>query len=207
DSTRLDVAESVAWDEGRIFFSDPDTTDCWFAGDHLGNVRSVIDISKGQAVPQVLEQSDYLPYGTRINNMAFASMSGENRWRYAAKEEQRLSCLVTDPFAPDGEYNRSLNLGLLNFGARMYDPFTARWTVVDPLAQRSERISPWCFCAANPNNYYDPLGLSIHVIQSIKGGGKVKWYSEGETTQHAQWYGWRHPGRIRRSIKRYEKKK
>ena len=171
DSTRIDIAESVAWDEGRIFFLDTDTTDCWYAGDHLGNVRSVIDISKGQAVPQVLEQSDYLPYGTRINNTAFASMSGENRWRYAAKEEQRLSCLVTDPFAPDGGYNRSLDLGLLNFGARMYDPFTARWTALDPLAREYSNCSPFGFCVGNPENSFDVAGEKIIFVNGLTAFG------------------------------------
>ena len=164
DSTRIDIAESVAWDEGRIFFLDTDTTDCWYAGDHLGNVRSVIDISRGQAVPQVLEQSDYLPYGTRINNTAFASMSGENRWRYAGKEEQRLRFFVTDSFSPDGGYNRSLDLGLLNFGARMYDPFTARWTAVDPLASKSLSLGSFVYCRNNPICLFDPYGETDYVL-------------------------------------------
>ena len=60
--------ESVAWDEGRIF---ADTSgnyrDCWFAGDHLGNVRSVLDITPDVTVPVPLEQNDYLPVGTRQN--------------------------------------------------------------------------------------------------------------------------------------------
>ena len=167
DSTRIDIAESVAWDEGRIFFLDTDTTDCWYAGDHLGNVRSVIDISRGQAVPQVLEQSDYLPYGTRINNTAFASMSGENRWRYAGKEEQRLRFFVTDSFAPDGGYNRSLDLGLLNFGARMYDPFTARWMAVDPLSAKFESNNPFGYCNCNPILIFDSNGADISFMHWI----------------------------------------
>ena len=105
--------ESIAWDEGRIFFEVPmiadslaipdgievavdsvaaDSTwvnlyrDCWFAGDHLGNVRTVVDITQDLAAPQILEQSDYLPFGTKIQNTAHASWTS-NRWRYAAKEE------------------------------------------------------------------------------------------------------------------------
>ena len=167
DSTRIDIAESVAWDEGRIFFLDTDTTDCWYAGDHLGNVRSVIDISRGQAVPQVLEQSDYLPYGTRINNTAFASMSGENSWRYAGKEEQRLRFFVTDSFSPDGGYNRSLDLGLLNFGARMYDPFTTRWMAVDWLAKNYPSQSPYSYCLSNPISFVDPDGNAVTEIVLI----------------------------------------
>ena len=85
-------------------------------------------------------------------------MSGENRWRYAGKEEQRLSCLVTDPLAPDGGYNRSLDLRLLNFGARMYDPFTARWTSIDKKAQTRLFSSPMTYGSDNPINRIDMDG-------------------------------------------------
>ena len=175
--------ESVAWDEGRIFFNvpvaveevvpdpegdsgggDPDPEgivepvaldtlawvsryrDCWFAGDHLGNVRSVIDITPDLVVPEVLEQNDYLPYGTRIQNPDFAATPTGNRWRYAAKEEQ--------DFNPYG----SLNLSLLDFGARMYDPFIARWTAVDPLASHVLDNSPYNYCIGNPTLFFDSTG-------------------------------------------------
>ena len=121
--------ESVAWDEGRIFFSvpiafaeeiidpmegsggDPDPVgfvdtvavdslawvsyyrDCWFAGDHLGNVRSMIDITPGLSSPQILEQNDYLPFGTKIQNPNHAAIPMGNRWRYAGKETQHFGSL------------------------------------------------------------------------------------------------------------------
>ena len=164
--------ESVAWDEGRIFFNVPaaveevvvdpegivepvalDTLawvsryrDCWFAGDHLGNVRSVIDITPDLVVPEVLEQNDYLPYGTRIQNPDFASSSMGNRWRYAAKEEQN--------FNPYG----SLNLSLLDFGARMYDPFVSMWISIDPLAFKHAQNTPFNYCFSNPILFQDPTG-------------------------------------------------
>ena len=167
--------ESVAWDEGRIFFNVPaaveevvvdpegivepvalDTLawvsryrDCWFAGDHLGNVRSVIDITPDLVVPEVLEQNDYLPFGTRIQNPNFASLSTGNRWRYAAKEEQDFS-----PYS-------SLNLSLLDFGARMYDPFSARWISTDRMAIAYSPLSLFLFCIGSPLRYKDPWGLWI----------------------------------------------
>ena len=79
--------ESNAWDEGRIFCDAQTGTyrDCWFAGDHLGDVRSVVDISPNLSWPVVLEQNDYLPFGTKIANSLHAQMTA-NRWRYAGKE-------------------------------------------------------------------------------------------------------------------------
>ena len=132
--------ESVAWNEGRIF-SDAQTgtyRDCWFAGDHLGNIRSVVDIMQNLYSPVVLEQNDYLPFGTKIANPLHAKM-GTNRWRYAGKEE-----------FPD--------LNQLDFGARMYDPFTARWTAVDPMARGCSHISSYAYCYGNPLRYADPNG-------------------------------------------------
>ena len=66
-----ETLESAAWDEGRIFFDvevPVDSTgnglvvvdsipgvgcyrDCWYVTDHLGNVRSIVDISASLAAP------------------------------------------------------------------------------------------------------------------------------------------------------------
>ena len=135
--------ESVAWDEGRVF-RDSSTgayRDCWFAGDHLGNVRSVVDISQSLTAPVVLEQNDYLPFGTRVSNSQHAQM-GTNRWRYAGKEA-----------FPE--------LNQLDFGARMYDPFTARWTAVDPMAGKYAGMSPFGYCSNNPITIIDEFGLDL----------------------------------------------
>ena len=125
-------AESIAWDEGRIFrdASTGDFQDCWFAGDHLGNVRSVVDISQSLTAPVVLEQNDYLPFGTKISHPLHAQM-GTNHWRYAGKEE-------------------FTELNLLDFGARMYDPFTARWTKTDDAAATFPNFGSFVYCGSNP---------------------------------------------------------
>ena len=134
--------ESVAWDEGRILADAAGNYhDCWFAGDHLGNVRSVLDITPDVTFPVPLEQNDYLPFGTKISNPLHAQMN-TNRWRYAGKEE-----------FPD--------LNLLDFGARMYDPFTARWTAVDLMARKYAGMSPYEFCSNNPITIIDEFGLDL----------------------------------------------
>ena len=107
----------------------------------------MIDITPGLPAPQVVEQSDYLPFGTKTVNPAHASMQA-NRWRYAGKEEQDFG---------------SLNLGLLDFGARMYDPFTARWTAVDPMAGKYTSYSPFNYCGENPIGLFDPDGRTIYI--------------------------------------------
>ena len=159
-----EVFESASWDEGRIFFDvevPVDSTgnglvvvdsipgigcyrDCWYVTDHIGNVRSVVDISSSLASPLVVERNDYLPYGTRVGvgNAVLES----NRYRLGGKEEQVFG---------------GLDLGKVDFGARMYDPFTARWTTQDPMAAKYAGMSPYGYCAGNPVNLVDPDGRVI----------------------------------------------
>ncbi|MBO5919304.1 MAG: RHS repeat-associated core domain-containing protein, partial [Bacteroidales bacterium] len=51
------------------------------------------------------------------------------------------------------------NLGLLDYGARMYDPAIGRWTAQDPLAEEMYSLSSYRFSLNDPINYVDPNGL------------------------------------------------
>ena len=93
-------------------------------------MRSVVDISQSLTTPVVLDQNDYLPFGTRVSNSQHAQM-GTNRWRYAGKEA-----------FPE--------LNQLDFGARIYDPFTARWTAVDKEAGKFLNFGSYVYCGSNP---------------------------------------------------------
>ena len=144
--------ESVAWDEGRILYNPNQTQpyrDCWMAGDHLGNVRSVVDISPELTSAAILEQSDYTPFGTRLG---ISSIAG-SRWRYAGKEEVRLH-----PGNVFSSTSGNPDLKLIDFGARLYDPFTARWTARDPMATKYVALGPYNYCAGSPANLVDPDG-------------------------------------------------
>ena len=151
-----ETLESVAWDEGRIGFmksgSTYTLTDHWFVKDHLGNVRSVVDISSSLASPRVVERNDYLPYGTRMS-VGSATLAA-NRYRLGGKEEQSFG---------------GLDLGKVDFGARQYDPFTARWTTHDPMAEKYASMSPYSYCAGNPVNIVDPKGLDWYATQNANG--------------------------------------
>ncbi|MCQ2164250.1 MAG: DUF6443 domain-containing protein [Bacteroidales bacterium] len=172
--------QSIGWDEGRlemlyppidtttvdfVRFAAPieepvDTTgvdyiagefkDLFFVTDHLGNVRSVVDISPVLSEPEFLEQNDYLPFGTKVQNPSYAKVD-DNRYRYAGKEEQSIG---------------GANLSLLDFGARYYDPYVARWTSVDPMAGKYLVISPYVYCGGEPLNRIDPDGKKI-VVGSV----------------------------------------
>ena len=104
-----ETLESAAWDEGRITFTKSGSTytktDLWFVRDHLGNVRTVVNITPDLSAPLVVERNDYLPFGTRIS--AGTAVLASNRFRLGGKESQTFG---------------SLDLGKVDFGARMYDP-------------------------------------------------------------------------------------
>jgi RHS repeat-associated protein len=61
-------------------------------------------------------------------------------------------------------------IGLYDYGARWYDPATARWGQIDPLADSYASMSPYNYVANNPISFIDPDGMQIEPVYS-KGGG------------------------------------
>ena len=114
--------------------------------DHLGSVRAVVDASTGT----VIERNDYLPFGMRrttvntTSGTASGSNASPNRWFFSGKESQSFL---------------SADIPLLDFGARMYDPTTARWTAIDPMAEEYYSVSPYAYCVGDPIKNVDILGL------------------------------------------------
>ena len=157
--------------------------------DHLGSVRAVIDGDTGT----VLEASDYYPFGKRIptvtealsvtepvevtsnpNPHSVASTSSttaptsQNRWLFSGKESQSFL---------------SAAIPLLDFGARMYDPLTARWTAQDPLAEKYYAVSPYAYCIGNPISLFDPNGTDVWTVDAF---GNVVWKEQSDT--HCLYY-------------------
>ena len=122
--------------------------------DHLGNVRVVLDVTRDTSevsypILVAVEQDDYLPFGTRVDVDTLA-YDPSNRYRYNAKEEQVIG-----------------NIGLIDYGARFYDPDLSRWTTPDPLAEKYYGISPYAFCNNNPVNFVDLDGRFPDIIWDV----------------------------------------
>ena len=121
----------------------------------------------------VINVNDYYQFGKRIsqeptlaeefrgcNNPAVASRLGEfcrtidtavgpNDWHFSGKESQSF-------LSPD--------IQLLDFGARMYAPAAARWTAIDPMAEKYYGISPYAYCLGNPIINVDLYGQEIRFF-------------------------------------------
>ena len=108
----------------------------FYVKDHEGNNRVVADVG-GTAV----QSTHYCPFGM---SYAEGNAMSNQPYRYNGKE------LDTE---------RGLNW--YDYGARFYDPAIARWTSVDPLAEKCYSISPYAYCAGNPVRYVDIKGQLI----------------------------------------------
>ena len=141
---------------GPAIDREPLYQDQWFVRDHLGNVRSVIDLTRSAAMPAdsvILEQNDYLPYGMKSSTSSLSTDSAF-RYRYAGKEEQRFGAFDSQ---------------LLDFGARYYDAYTCRWNAIDPLANNFYNRTPYNYCGNDPVNRFDSDGRVEIVVRTAVG--------------------------------------
>jgi len=151
----LSLAQAVT-DEGTIQLAGVN----YFIRDHLGSVRAVVDHTG-----KIVERNDYYPFGGRHEN-ASLPLTGVNRYKFGGKE-------TLEP----------VNLDMLDFGARFYDPRIARWNTQDPLAEKYFSLSPYNYCAGNPITLVDPTGMSMTDYFNLN-GKKVKHIDDNKTDRY-----------------------
>lgn len=63
------------------------------------------------------------------------------------------------PYKYNGkELDKMHGLNTYDYGARQYNPITARWDRPDPLAEKYYGVSPYMYCLGNPVKHVDPDG-------------------------------------------------
>ncbi|WP_158829403.1 DUF6443 domain-containing protein [Mucilaginibacter lacusdianchii] len=123
----------IQTEEGRALKSGTSYAYEYTLNDHLGNARISLD-----AAGTVKQADDYMPFGLSFTPVAVTNQ--RNFYLYNKKELQ-------------------VGLGQYDYGARFYDPVIARWTSVDPLADKMRRYSPYNYGFDNPIRFTDPDGM------------------------------------------------
>ncbi|WP_346770782.1 RHS repeat-associated core domain-containing protein [Chryseobacterium sp.] len=107
--------------------------------DHLGNAR--ISFAKNsEGALEVTDTNNYYPFGlNHIEGMLSSSnFGGYYSYKYNGKELQET--------------------GMYDYGARFYMPDIGRWGVIDPLAEKMRKWSPYNYAFDNPMRFIDPDG-------------------------------------------------
>ena len=139
------VIDFIQTEEGIARNSNETYTYEYNLNDHLGNVRATFKVN-GSTV-EVLQRDNYYAFGMRksaLNDIGAVSL--QNKYLYNGKELQE-------------------ELEQYDYGARFYDPVIGRWNVVDPLAEKMRRHSPYNYVFNNPLRFIDPDGMEATDIR------------------------------------------
>ena len=118
--------------------SQDEFTFCYYDKDHLGNIHQVTE-PDGTKTGNVIQKINYYPFGAQFCDGS--TDSNVQSHKYNGKEFDKMHGLNT-----------------YDYGARQYNPITARWDRMDPLAEKYYSISPYVYCMNNPIIHVDPDG-------------------------------------------------
>lgn len=151
--------ESAGWEGGRLLPGSGSDKVLYYVTDHLGSVRTVKDGSG-----TLRQRYDYYPYGSVSRSWSSdIADTPDKRFRFSGKEVAGIVSNITSIGADK----------YLDFGARLYNPFSSMWLRQDLMAERYYAFTPYLYCAGNPVNMVDPDGNSTLVSMNADGTYKV----------------------------------
>ena len=121
-----------------------DFTFYYYDKDHLGNIRQVTK-ADGSPTGNVVQTINYYPFGMQFCDGTTCNI--DQKHKYNGKEFDNMHGLNT-----------------YDYGARQYNPATARWDRMDPLCEKYYNISPYAYCTNNPIRFIDPDGKKVYVF-------------------------------------------
>ena len=102
---------------------------------------------KNNGIATIVDESNYYPFGLThkgYNNITKGlGSAAAKKYKYNGKELQD-----------------EIGLDMYDYGARHYDPSLGRWFVVDPLAEKMRRYSPYNYAFDNPIYFIDADGMA-----------------------------------------------
>ncbi|MEW7289455.1 DUF6443 domain-containing protein [Aquimarina sp. 2304DJ70-9] len=136
--------------EGYVFKDNNDFKYTYIYSDHLGNNRVTYNDANADGIitsDEILSNSNYYPMGSILEGEFNASIASNYNYKFQGKELQLDN-----------------NIGLYDFGSRMYDSNIGRWFTPDPQNQFS---SPYLAMGNNPILLVDPNGEEAITIGAI----------------------------------------
>lgn len=136
--------ESIQTEDGRLvanIYGDYNYE--YYFKDHLGNIRIVLDGNE-----DIVQIQDYYAFGLEMNPGNALNNYPLNQYKYNGKEKQ-----------PEW--------GVLDYGARFYDPVIGRFTTVDPLSEKHHDFTSYAYVLNNPLKFTDPLGLDTVAANKV----------------------------------------
>jgi RHS repeat-associated protein len=130
-------------------YSQDNFTFCYYDRDHLGNVRQVRE-ANGGSDGRVIQTLNYYPFGAQLCDST--TDSNVQNHKYNGKEFDGMHGLNT-----------------YDYGARQYNPVTARWDRMDPLCEKYYSISPYAYCGNNPVMLVDLDGKEWTYVKDSNG--------------------------------------
>jgi len=115
--------------------------------DHLGNIR-LSYFNNGSSI-EVLEENNYYPFGMKHEGYNGSAGNPSYQYKYNGKELQTES-------------------GMYDYGARFYMADIGRWGVVDELAEKFNRHSPYNYVVNDPINGIDSDGRDVIFLADSK---------------------------------------